>query len=783
MIPYEKSTVVGTTAAATPAHADQAAQAAARALPDWRRRGAAQRGDLLRRLADLMRRDFFELAAWEVFESAKPWREATADVCEAIDFCDYYAHEAERLEACRGADVPGEENRFVYLPRGVAAVIAPWNFPLAILTGMTAAGLATGNTVVMKPAEQSPIIASKLMQLALEAGIPAGALHYLPGLGESVGAALVKHPQVSLIAFTGSKQVGLAINAEAAAVSGRDCNFVKRVIAEMGGKNAIIVDRDADLDEAVAGVIYSAFGFQGQKCSACSRAVVLEEVYDTFLSRLVEATRSLPIGPAEHPGTIPDIVAARIEAEANQSRLQDGFTFKMRLADGSEREVTPNEIDEILRTSTDLDERLRAWEAAKSIGPVLRDGLLRLRDLRNAVAREMGYPGFFSLQVADYGMTADEMMELTDRIVEDVRPLYEQLHCFAKRELAKRYGAEVPKRIPAHWLPNRWGQEWPGLVESVDLDPIFANLEPQRIVSLAEDFYVSMGFPRLPQTFWERSDLYELPADAPRKKNRHASAWHIDLQQDVRSLMSVKPDFNWFTTAHHELGHIYYYLSYSRPDVPPLLREGANRAFHEGIGELISLAASQRAYLEDVGLLPKDAEIDRISWLLNDALTSIVFLPWSAGVMSRYEFELYDGNLPAERLNARWWELKRRYQGIDPPSPRGEEYCDPATKTHINDDPAQYYDYAIATVLKFQLHEHIAKEILHQDLRNADYRGSREVGDFLRSILELGATRDWREVVREATGEDLSGRAMLEYYAPLLDWLKEQNQGCDCSFE
>lgn len=489
------------------------------------------------------------------------------------------------------------------------------------------------------------------------------------------------------------------------------------------------------------------------------------------------------LAAAENPGTIPDVVAARIEAEGAQAAAQDGFTYRMQTADGGSVAVTPNDIDETLRKSTDLDERRRAWDAAKSIGAPLRAGLLKLRELRNAVAREMGYGGFFSLQVADYGMTADEMVGDLDRVLTDIRPLYEQLHCWAKHELAKRYGRPVPRRIPAHWLANRWGQEWPGLVEGIDLDPLFANMPPERMIEQAEAFYVSMGFPQLPPVFWEKSDLYALPADATRKKNTHASAWHLDLDQDVRSLMSVKSDFNWFTTTHHELGHIYYYLAYSRPEVPLVLREGANRAFHEGIGELISLAASQRAYLEDVGVLTADVEIDEIRWLLNDAMTSVVFLPWSAGVMTQFEQALYDGDLPADRLNARWWELKAKFQGIDPPAPRGEEFCDPCTKTHINDDAAQYYDYALATVLKFQLHDHIARELLGQPTTNANYRGSEATGDFLMSILRVGATRDWREVIEEATGEEMSGRAMLAYYAPLMDWLKEQNAGRDVSFD
>jgi RHH-type proline utilization regulon transcriptional repressor/proline dehydrogenase/delta 1-pyrroline-5-carboxylate dehydrogenase len=237
-----------------------------------------------------------------VYECGKTWREATGDIDEAIDFLRYYAEQAILLEQPQGADVPGEENRFVYMPRGVVGVIAPWNFPLAILTGMTSAALATGNTVVMKPAEQSPIIAAHLMQVFREAGLPPGVLNYCPGEGAEAGAALVEHRDVAMIVFTGSRQVGLAINAKAADVS-KHSPQVKRVVAEMGGKNAIIVDDDADPDEAVLGVVRSAFGFQGQKCSACSRLIVLENIYDQFLARLVEAAKSYHVGPAQDPGT------------------------------------------------------------------------------------------------------------------------------------------------------------------------------------------------------------------------------------------------------------------------------------------------------------------------------------------------------------------------------------------------------------------------------------------------------------------------------------------------
>ncbi|HEV3237006.1 MAG TPA: bifunctional proline dehydrogenase/L-glutamate gamma-semialdehyde dehydrogenase, partial [Gemmataceae bacterium] len=291
-----------------------AIEAARAAFPGWRDTDPAKRAAYLFRAAEVMRRRRFELSAWQIYECGKPWREADADVAEAIDFCDYYGREMLRLAAPQRRDVPGEENATFYEPRGVTVVIAPWNFPLAILCGMTTAALVTGNAVIMKPAEQSSIVAAKLMEIFLEVELPPGVVAYLPGIGEEIGPELTRHPDVAMIAFTGSKGVGLLINREAAETpAGQD--HVKRVLAEMGGKNAIIVDDDADLDEAVLGVMQSAFGYQGQKCSACSRAVVLESIYDRFLGRLVEATRGLKVGPAEDPGCA---VGPVIDSEARR---------------------------------------------------------------------------------------------------------------------------------------------------------------------------------------------------------------------------------------------------------------------------------------------------------------------------------------------------------------------------------------------------------------------------------------------------------------------------------
>jgi len=300
--PARPAQVVGRVASAGWEEAERAVQAARAALPGWRGAPAAERAEIMRRAAKLLEDERDDLAALEVYEVGKNWREADADVCETIDYLNYYADEMERLAEPRllGA-VPGETNSYFYESKGVAVVIPPWNFPLAICAGMTSAALVTGNTAILKPASQSPVIAACFADILRRAGLPDGVLSFLPGPGEEVGEFLVIHPQVHLIAFTGSREVGCRINRLAAELAPGQ-RHLKKVIAEMGGKNAVIVDSDADLDEAVLGVAHSAFGYQGQKCSACSRAIVLEPVYDRFVARLVEAARGLTIGPPEAPG-------------------------------------------------------------------------------------------------------------------------------------------------------------------------------------------------------------------------------------------------------------------------------------------------------------------------------------------------------------------------------------------------------------------------------------------------------------------------------------------------
>lgn len=297
---------------------DRAVRRAEEALDAWQQLGYEARAAILCRAAAALRKRRDELAGMVIREAGKTWREADADICEAIDFCEYYAAQARQLLAPRtlGPGL-GETNQLHYLPRGIAAVICPWNFPAAILTGMTAACLVTGNVVLLKPSSQTPAVAWALCEILWQSGVPGTVLQYLHGPGRTLGAALVRHPQVTLVAFTGSKDVGLDILQVAGQVTSPQ-QAIKKVVCEMGGKNAIIVDESADLDQAVLGVRQSAFGYSGQKCSACSRAIVLDAVYDVFLHRLIESTRSLVLGDPLEPGT--DIGPVIDEAAARKIR-------------------------------------------------------------------------------------------------------------------------------------------------------------------------------------------------------------------------------------------------------------------------------------------------------------------------------------------------------------------------------------------------------------------------------------------------------------------------------
>jgi 1-pyrroline-5-carboxylate dehydrogenase len=300
--PAKPSQLVGLHQKAGTEHVEPAVQAALRAFESWSRTSVEERASLLFRVGDLLRERKFEFCAWLVFEVSKNWAEADADIAETIDFCEFYSREALRLAKVTTAPVqlPGERDSLFYIPLGVGAVIPPWNFPAAIMAGMTLASIVCGNTVVVKPSSDSPTIAARFVELLEEAGMPEGVVNFCPGSGATFGHALVAHPKTRYVAFTGSREVGLDINRRAAEQAPGQV-WIKRTILEMGGKDATIVDADADIDSAVAGVAAAAFGYQGQKCSACSRAIVDDRIYDAFLEQLKARVEQLNVGdPAEN---------------------------------------------------------------------------------------------------------------------------------------------------------------------------------------------------------------------------------------------------------------------------------------------------------------------------------------------------------------------------------------------------------------------------------------------------------------------------------------------------
>ncbi|MFN0149151.1 MAG: L-glutamate gamma-semialdehyde dehydrogenase [bacterium] len=379
--PSRPSEVVGVHQSGSAEIGRKAVEVAAETFLAWSRRDPSERADYLFAAADVLRRRRCEFSAWMVFEVGKTWVEADADTAEAIDFLEFYGREMLRYAAPQPlTPYPGERNDLVYIPLGVGVVIPPWNFPLAIMAGMTCAALVTGNTVVLKPASDSPTIAAKFVEVLEEVGVPRGVVNLVTGEGATIGQAIVEHPKTRFIAFTGSKEVGLGIN-ETAAKTRPGQIWIKRVVAEMGGKDSIVVDDDTDLDAAADGVVAAAFGYQGQKCSACSRAIVVDRVYDTFVEKLEKRVRAIKVGSPEDPANfMGPVVSARakkkileyIETGKKEGRLIAGGESGA----GDGHFIAPTVIADVAPTATIAQEEI--------FGPVL--AVIRAKDYDDALA-------------------------------------------------------------------------------------------------------------------------------------------------------------------------------------------------------------------------------------------------------------------------------------------------------------------------------------------------------------------------------------------------------------
>jgi delta-1-pyrroline-5-carboxylate dehydrogenase, group 2, putative len=405
--PSRPSEIVGLHHKATPELAARAIESAYDYFGEWSRTSPESRVEMLLRAAEIIRQRKLEFDAWLVYEAGKTWPEAEADVSEAIDFCEYYARQMLRLAHPEPLlQLPGEKDRMVYLPLGVGVVIPPWNFPLAIMAGMTTAALVTGNTVVLKPSSDTPTIAAKFAEVLLEAGFPPRSFSLVTGSGAAIGDELVRHPKTRFVAFTGSRDVGLHIN-ELAAKPQKGQIWIKRVIAEMGGKDAIIVDEETDLEKAVQGVLVSAFGYQGQKCSACSRAIVHEKVYDEFLEKLKEKASTLKVGPADDPenymGPVINSRACQsildyIEIGKQEGRLITGGGP----ADGEGFFIRPTIIADI-----EPDRRIFREEI---FGPVL--AVTKARDFEHAL--ELANNSEYGLTGAVYSRNPEKIRQATE---------------------------------------------------------------------------------------------------------------------------------------------------------------------------------------------------------------------------------------------------------------------------------------------------------------------------------------------------------------------------------
>lgn len=380
--PSQPDQVIGKFAKATKEHAEKGMKAALEAFEKWKHVPGADRARYLFKAAAIMRARKHELSAWMILEIGKSWAEADGDVAEAIDFCEYYGREMLRLSQPQPLTIyAGEENELTYIPLGVGVVVPPWNFPLAILVGMSTASIVCGNTIVLKPASETPAIGYQFLSIMEEAGLPPGVLNFITGPGGAIGDHLVSHPKTRFIAFTGSKEIGLRIN-ELAAKSQAGQIWIKRVVAEMGGKDSIIIDSGVDPDVAAEGIVASAFGFQGQKCSACSRAILHKDVYDKVLEKVVERTKKLTLGPAEEQSSFMGPVSSKSAYSSILQYIETGKKEGRLMAGGQPAPtpeggffIQPTVIADISPTATIAQEEI--------FGPVL--AVIKANDWKHAL--------------------------------------------------------------------------------------------------------------------------------------------------------------------------------------------------------------------------------------------------------------------------------------------------------------------------------------------------------------------------------------------------------------
>jgi peptidyl-dipeptidase A len=524
-----------------------------------------------------------------------------------------------------------------------------------------------------------------------------------------------------------------------------------------------------------------------------------------------------PMPPPRDPAKRAELtrIATRMEGEYGAGRYCTG--------EGDARRCRQlGELEDVLRTSRDYDAQLDAWRGWHSVAVPMRKDYARFVSLLDEGARDMGFADAGEAWRAGYDMPPAQLAAETDRLWGEVKPLYAQLHCYARARLQARYGADrgaLPGGLlPAHLMGNMWQQDWSNLWDLLepyagagnldvtgalqarfrqDRDAALAdageNPTPEaaaealrtarldsalRMAKRAESFYVSLGMPALPDSYWQRSQFIK-PRD--RDVVCHASAWDMDMRGDVRTKTCTSPDEEDFTTLYHELGHVYYSLAYAKQ--PPIFQGGANDGFHEAIGDTIVLSMTP-AYLHSIGLAgdPGRSHEALIDAQMRMALSKVAFLPFGLAV-DRWRWGVFDGSIPPARYNRAWWTLKARYQGVAPVQARGEDLFDPGAKYHVAAN-TPYMRYFLADILQFQFYKALCDASgFKGPLYECDFHGNEAAGRKYREMLAAGASRPWQATLRAFAGTDrMDAAALLEYFAPLREWLAQENAGRACGW-
>ena len=453
-------------------------------------------------------------------------------------------------------------------------------------------------------------------------------------------------------------------------------------------------------------------------------------------------------------------------------------------------------FESIIDNSRDPKELLRAWEGWHEIGKPMKPMYMRMVDIGNQGSVDLGYEGLSDLWFSKYDMPAEDFLDDTDRVWSEVKPLYDALHCHVRAKLNEHYGDEVISKtgpLPVHMLGNMWGQSWSNIYDLVyeekldskyiDVTKIIneKSLSEIEMVEYAEDFFISMGFKPLPKTFWERS-LFVKPRD--RSVVCHASAWNLDpANNDLRIKMCIEKNEEDFITIHHELGHIFYYQAYNH--IPTVFQAGANDGFHEAFGDLLTLSITPD-YLVDIGFISEDdaeeAKQDPIGLLMKQALDGVVIVPWAL-MLDKWRSGVFDGEIDESNLNSSWWSLREEYQGINTNYERSENYFDPGAKYHIPGN-TPYTRYYLASIMQYQFHEALCNLIDYDGyLHECSIYGNKEAGDRIISTMAMGQSLPWQDAFENLTGSrQLSGKSIMNYYAPLKEWLDEENKNRTCGW-